>query len=113
MVDNEIRNVAMPRIATGIDGLMWRTVKELIVETFQDTDIEVDIYQLPENERKGVRGIMKVGASNKGPSTHGKGEKSKGNIRWNLEQDQWINTKFDMIPEEEKEHQSHYPCLLT
>lgn len=38
---NGIRKIAMPKIGAGLDRLKWEKNKEIIKETFQDTDIEI------------------------------------------------------------------------
>ncbi|MCC8069507.1 MAG: macro domain-containing protein [Ruminococcus sp.] len=41
-----IKKIAMPHISCGMDGLSWKSVKPLIYEVFQDTDIEILICYL-------------------------------------------------------------------
>lgn len=41
LIENDIEKIAMPRIAAGLDKMSWKTVKELIFEVFEDTDIEI------------------------------------------------------------------------
>lgn len=36
-----IKKIAMPKIGCGLDGLQWERVREIIKETFADTDIEI------------------------------------------------------------------------
>ena len=38
--------LAMPRIGCGLDRLEWEQVEEIIKEVFEDTDIEITIYEL-------------------------------------------------------------------
>lgn len=38
--------LAMPRIGCGLDRLEWEQVEEIIKEIFEDTDIEITIYEL-------------------------------------------------------------------
>lgn len=46
MMSQEIKRVAMPRIASGLDRLNWARIKKIIMEVFKDTDIEILIcYQ--------------------------------------------------------------------
>lgn len=41
---HEIKKVAMPKIAAGLDGLEWEKVKEIIDRIFKNTDIEILVY---------------------------------------------------------------------
>ena len=38
--------LAMPRIGCGLDRLEWEHLEEIIKEVFEDTDIEITIYEL-------------------------------------------------------------------
>ena len=40
-LEENILKVAMPKIGCGLDRLNWKDVKQLLFETFQDTDIEI------------------------------------------------------------------------
>ena len=42
----DIDKIAMPRIGCGLDGLSWDTVEEIIMEVFEDTDMEILICTL-------------------------------------------------------------------
>lgn len=42
--EQNIKYLAMPRIACGIDGLNWDKVSDIIKSTFEDYDIEIIIY---------------------------------------------------------------------
>ncbi|KAF4513989.1 UNVERIFIED_CONTAM: hypothetical protein B566_EDAN018496 [Ephemera danica] len=42
----DIKNLAMPRIGTGIDMLPWPEVKKCIYDTFHDMQISIEIYHL-------------------------------------------------------------------
>ncbi len=46
MVENKVRNLAMPRIGCGLDGLKWTNVKDVIIEVFSDMEILIKIYKL-------------------------------------------------------------------
>lgn len=37
----DVKNLAMPKIASGLDRLSWGKVREMIKETFADMDIEI------------------------------------------------------------------------
>jgi len=41
MIDNQITKLAIPQIGCGCDKLDWTIVKRIIIDTFNDTDIEV------------------------------------------------------------------------
>ena len=38
---NEIKHIVMPKIGSGLDRLSWPKVREIIKETFEDTNIEI------------------------------------------------------------------------
>lgn len=38
-----IKTIAMPRIASGLDRLLWERVKNIIIDVFKDTDIKIII----------------------------------------------------------------------
>lgn len=40
------KRLSMPKIGCGLDCLEWATVEEIIKEVFNDTDIEITIYEL-------------------------------------------------------------------
>jgi len=40
-IDEGITYIAMPTIASGLDRLMWARVREIIIDVFRDTDIEI------------------------------------------------------------------------
>lgn len=41
-----IKRLAMPKIGCGLDRLSWGKVREMIKETFKDTDIEIEVRYL-------------------------------------------------------------------
>ena len=45
-LSRDIRHVAMPQIGCGLDRLSWPRVRALIVDVFQDTDIEIVVKTL-------------------------------------------------------------------
>lgn len=47
--EKNISYLAMPKIGCGIDGLCWSKVKRIIESVFNDSNIEISIYSL-ENE---------------------------------------------------------------
>lgn len=46
MIKNDYKKLAIPRIACGIDGLDWGTVKKIIKDVFKDTDITIKVCYL-------------------------------------------------------------------
>ena len=40
-IENNIQKIAMPKIGAGLDRLSWAKNREIIKETFKDTDIEI------------------------------------------------------------------------
>lgn len=45
MVNNGVKELAMPQIGCGIDGLEWEKVEKIIKVVFQETDVRVTIYK--------------------------------------------------------------------
>ena len=48
-VNNQVKNIAMPKIGCGLDRLEWNNVRKLIIDTFSDTAITIDVYLLEPN----------------------------------------------------------------
>ena len=46
MVANDITEVSLPKIGSGLNRLSWPDVKTMIEEVFQDTNIKIIIYML-------------------------------------------------------------------
>jgi len=46
MVANDMTQLCMPRIACGLDKLVWGNVRQMIIEEFQNTNISVTVCQL-------------------------------------------------------------------
>ena len=46
MVENEITEVSLPKIGSGLNRISWPDVKTMIEEVFQDTNIKIVIYTL-------------------------------------------------------------------
>jgi O-acetyl-ADP-ribose deacetylase (regulator of RNase III) len=40
-----IKSLALPKIATGVGGLSWETVKPLILKHFEGSDVQISIYE--------------------------------------------------------------------
>ncbi|GLV32931.1 uncharacterized protein CBL_09007 [Carabus blaptoides fortunei] len=45
-LQNNVSKLAMPRIGCGLDKLSWQEVKEILNDTFQDSNIQVIVYNL-------------------------------------------------------------------
>lgn len=45
MIANNVKELAMPQIGCGIDGLKWNEVEEKIRKVFDQTDIEITVYK--------------------------------------------------------------------
>lgn len=45
MLQHNVKYLAMPRIGSGLDGLVWEKVRDLIVETFENDDVEIMVYK--------------------------------------------------------------------
>ena len=46
MEANELRDLAMPRIGCGLDGLEWNRVKGIIEEVFKQSNVNIRIYYI-------------------------------------------------------------------
>lgn len=44
--EHDVKKLAMPRIGCGLDRLDWNKVREMIKQTFEETNIELTIYTL-------------------------------------------------------------------
>jgi O-acetyl-ADP-ribose deacetylase (regulator of RNase III) len=44
MVKNEVKELAIPQIGCGIDGLKWDEVSKRLHKVFNDTDIEITVF---------------------------------------------------------------------
>jgi O-acetyl-ADP-ribose deacetylase (regulator of RNase III) len=44
MVENQVKELAIPQIGCGLDGLKWDEVSERLNKVFDDTDIEITVY---------------------------------------------------------------------
>ena len=52
MVENDVKEVSLPKIGTGKNQLSWPAVKLMIEEVFEDTDLKITIYYVEEEEDK-------------------------------------------------------------
>lgn len=41
---HDVKQLALPRIGCGLDGLQWPKVSDLLKEVFRDTDIQVIVW---------------------------------------------------------------------
>ena len=46
VIMNNIKFIAMPKIGCGLDRLQWDKVKEIIINTFKDIDLEILVCYL-------------------------------------------------------------------
>lgn len=46
-VENNVQRLAIPQIGCGIDRLEWPKVKQLLMDVFSDTDMEIVVYIFP------------------------------------------------------------------
>ena len=46
MLANNVTQLALPRLACGLDKLDWKTVKSMLVECFKDDPFEIRVYTL-------------------------------------------------------------------
>ncbi|KYR02962.1 hypothetical protein DLAC_00445 [Tieghemostelium lacteum] len=44
MIKNKVESVIMPKIGCGLDCMEWSQVKEVLCDTFKDTDISIKVY---------------------------------------------------------------------
>lgn len=40
----DLKSVALPRLASGVGGLRWEHVRDLIFSTFEDTNVQIYVY---------------------------------------------------------------------
>jgi len=45
-IENNVKMISMPKIGSGLDKLLWEDVKNVIVEVFDNSDIDIKIYYL-------------------------------------------------------------------
>lgn len=43
--EHQVKRIAMPQIGCGLDRLHWNAVKPMIEDVFEDTGIEIQVYQ--------------------------------------------------------------------
>lgn len=43
-VQNNVTQLAIPRIGCGLDGLKWEKVRDQLHEVFGDVGVEIDVY---------------------------------------------------------------------
>ncbi|XP_073824344.1 terminal ADP-ribose protein glycohydrolase 3 [Musca autumnalis] len=53
MIENNVTNLAMPRIGCGLDGLVWHKVKDLIEEVFAKDAVNIVIYNYSPTSNSG------------------------------------------------------------
>ncbi|KAL9645753.1 hypothetical protein ABK040_003485 [Willaertia magna] len=50
ILQNNVKKLSMPLIGCGLDKLQWNNVKEILVKLFKDTDLEITVYKLDNND---------------------------------------------------------------
>ena len=45
-LDHEVTHICLPRIACGLDGLLWVHVRGMLVEVFSGSGVQVTVYSL-------------------------------------------------------------------
>jgi O-acetyl-ADP-ribose deacetylase (regulator of RNase III) len=45
MIENSVKELAIPQIGCGIDGLKWDEVAARLNKVFDETDIEITVYK--------------------------------------------------------------------
>jgi O-acetyl-ADP-ribose deacetylase (regulator of RNase III) len=43
---HKVKNIAMPKIGCGLDGLLWPKVREILLSLFSNTGIQITIYSI-------------------------------------------------------------------
>ena len=46
-LEHNVKSICMPRIACGLDGLEWSTVRDMLCHVFCDSGIIIHVYTLP------------------------------------------------------------------
>lgn len=49
---NDVRELAMPRIGCGLDGLQWPQVRRVIDQAFADSAVNIRIYEFDNSSKK-------------------------------------------------------------
>lgn len=52
MEKNSVQKLAIPRIGCGLDGLIWKKVKDQLGEVFKDVDIDITVYNFAPPSKK-------------------------------------------------------------
>ena len=82
-VENEVKNLAMPLIGCGLDGLSWNKVKDMIIEVFQDIPLVIVVYKLPPNPNASAQGGPSSRGRGRGRGRGGGGGRGRGGARRN------------------------------
>ena len=68
-VDNNVQHISLPLIGCGLDKLEWTRVRQLLDETFSDTNIKFTLYK------------FEGGVTRSTTSTKGSGNRGRNNNR--------------------------------
>jgi len=45
MLENGVHKISMPLLGAGLDKLDWTKVKEIVLDVFSDTEIDITVYK--------------------------------------------------------------------
>ena len=71
MLANNVTQLALPRLACGLDKLDWKTVKSMLVECFKDDPFEIRVYTLTDENYTKVLTVIPFLYPTPTPSPHG------------------------------------------
>ncbi|KAI6659337.1 O-acetyl-ADP-ribose deacetylase 1 isoform X1 [Oopsacas minuta] len=43
---NDVKELCLPKIGCGLDRLVWKDVKQILIDTFKETNIQLSVYSL-------------------------------------------------------------------
>jgi hypothetical protein len=46
VAEQKLEDIAMPRMCSGLDGLNWLWVRDVLQDAWKDTDLTVHVYNL-------------------------------------------------------------------
>ena len=49
-INKNVEIVSMPKIASGLDNMIWKKIHEMIMNVFRSSDIEIRIYTLTQHQ---------------------------------------------------------------
>ena len=51
-LSNNVKVIAMPRLASGLDGLPWNEIQTMLLDSFWDSGIQIQVYYLPFSSKR-------------------------------------------------------------